>query len=143
MCFYKLILKGGIIMIKLHNTIHELLESKRQNSVLKSMFVSKKVGYGADRTNVQIDIEAYDQTFLNAEQNKGQDYIIDHLLKQLNNEKLLNAIKKHLDIDYISGITYTYYSDVYPTYESIAINTDGQMKTLFELMSEYETSKTL
>ena len=64
-------------------TIHELIKSKREKSILKSMFVSL-ANIEKDFTNAHIIIEPYDDTFLNAEKNKGSDYIMEMVLKQLN-----------------------------------------------------------
>lgn len=122
-------------MIKLDVTIHDLLQSKRKNSILKSMFISKKK-FETDHTSVQVTIEPYDQTFLNAEESKGQDYIIDRLHRQLTDERLLNAIKKHLDIDHINGVSYSYYSDKYRPLESFVLYKHGEMITLSDMMKD-------
>lgn len=91
-------------------SIHELANCNRQNSVLKSMFVSNS-NFERNLTNTKISIEPYDDTFLNMEYKRGSDYILEQLLKQLNRESVIDNIEQYLN-NTINNIRVGYYSDL-------------------------------
>lgn len=107
----------------MNKTIHELAGSKRNNSILKSMFVSRQ-DFERDFTNTKIIIEPYDDTFLSVERRNGSDYILEQLMKQLNKKNVIKAIESYLK-QKINNVRIGYYSD-YDYFEIVFIQRNGR-----------------
>lgn len=90
------------------NSIHSLTGSNRKKSLAKSMFVSS-ANFEKDFANTHITVEAYDDTFLNAER-KGSDYILERVLQELNKKKVVETIENYLN-QQINNVRVSYYSD--------------------------------
>lgn len=75
-------------------------------------------------TNTRIEIEPYDDTFLNIEKRNGSDYIFDQLLKQLNKDQTIKAIENYLN-QKINNIRVCYYSDE-GHFETVFVQKDGK-----------------
>jgi len=87
-------------------SLYGILGVKRKNSVLKSMVVSK---FDDGYANVRIEIEAYDDTFINAYEQKGSDYIFKQLEKHLKKSDVRDAICQALNINEFKSALVTLY----------------------------------
>lgn len=105
------------------NSIHALIGSNRKKSLTKSMFVSS-ASFERDFANTHIEVEAYDDTFLNAER-KGADYILERVLRELNKTEVIEAIENYLD-QQINNVRVIYYSDREGKQETAFIQKNGK-----------------
>lgn len=88
-------------------TLYEILNRKAKNSILKSYTVSS---FNDSHANVRIEVEAYDDTYLNAMEKKGLDYVYKVLENALTKEKTQKAIAEALGLEVIQGFLVTVYS---------------------------------
>lgn len=79
MCYNKyIIIKGAI---KLNKSFYDLLNMKGKNSIWKSVFVTGRKTYEGFPI---VEVEAYDQTFLNAVKTvKKYDETLDRIIKKV------------------------------------------------------------
>lgn len=87
-------------------SLYEILEMKG-NSIMKSVVLkTMKDPYA----NIKIDIEAYDQTFLNAVNKNGTDYILKSVEKKMQNENNRQKICETFHLDSFEGALVTLYT---------------------------------
>jgi len=79
------------------------------NSIFKSVFLSER--HNDIHANVKIEVEAYDDTFINAYEGKGKDYILQQLEKKMALEQVKNEVSKALGLHEITGALVTIYAD--------------------------------
>lgn len=82
---------------------------KAKNSILRSYTVLPLV---EDRlANVKIDIKAYDETFTNAYNSKGEDYIMEQLEKQLKRKEVREKVAEAMGLEEFKGALVTFYGE--------------------------------
>lgn len=89
--------------------LYNVLGMKTKNSIFKSYAI--KTFEGDSHANVRIEVEPYDDTFINAVERHGSDYIFNQLEKKLIKPKNVEKIKKALGIQTFEGALVTFYSD--------------------------------
>ena len=87
-------------------TLYELLDMKGK-SIMKSYVVREMTN--DSHANIHIEIEAYDDTFINARERKGIDYIFEQLEKKLTQEKVRDRIVDVLGLESFKGALVTLY----------------------------------
>jgi hypothetical protein len=89
-------------------TLYEVLNMKG-NSIMKSVHIGNR--NGDVHANVRIEIEPYDDTFVNVYNKKGEDYIWEQLEKKLKSERVRSKIAESIGLYSFEGALVSLYSD--------------------------------
>lgn len=107
----------------MNSSLYEIMNMKG-NSIFKSVFLSQR--HNDTHSNVKVDIEAYDDTFINAYAAKGEDYIFQQLEKKMQQEQVQNEVCKALGLNEFTGALVTIYAD---TQTELYLSKEGTFNT--------------